>query len=105
MQHAEEAQQEAEARVNEQLSREREMQEQKRRLTDIRTSLPDTVLEALRCRAEAALMAEGVERTRLGYDMLVKLKLDELLEGDHLSDPMRDHRHAPDTVVAASGVR
>jgi hypothetical protein len=37
--------------------------------------------------------------------MLVKLKLDELLEGDYLADPMRDHRHAPDTVVAASGGR
>jgi hypothetical protein len=105
VQHTEEAQQEAEARVNEQLSREREMQERKRRLTDVRTSLPGTVLEALRCRAEEALTAEGVERTHLGYNVLVKLKLDELLEGGYLSEPMRDHRHAPDTVVAASGVR
>jgi hypothetical protein len=29
--------------------------------------------------AEEALAADGVERTNLGYDVLVKLKLDDLL--------------------------
>ena len=48
---------------------------------------------------------DGVERTRLGYDMLVKLKLDELLGQAYLSEPRRDPRPAPDTVVAASGTR
>jgi hypothetical protein len=42
----------------------------------------------LRRRAEEALAADGVPRTHLGYDLLVKLKLDELLletryEGGH----------------------
>ena len=97
-QHAEEAQQEAEARIDEQLCRERDMQDRKRRLADVRTALPDTVLETLRCRAEEALAVEGVERTRLGYDMLVKLKLDELLEGDYLLEPGREAILAPDPV-------
>jgi hypothetical protein len=88
VQHAQDAQQEAEARINAQLSREREMQDRKRRLTEVRTSLPDAVLETLRRRAEEVLTAEGVERMRLGYDMLVKLKLDELLERGYLSEPM-----------------
>ena len=35
---------------------------------------------ALRRRAEAALAADGVDRTRLGYEVLVKLKVDDLLE-------------------------
>jgi hypothetical protein len=104
-QHAEEAQQEAEARVDEQLRRERDMHDRKRRLADVRTALPDPVLEALRRRAEEALAVEGVERTRLGYDMLVKLKVDELLEREYLSEPMRDDRSAPDRGVVASGTR
>jgi hypothetical protein len=38
------------------------------------------VLETLRHRVEEALAADGVDCTRLGYDVLVKLKVDELLE-------------------------
>jgi hypothetical protein len=34
----------------------------------------------LRHRAEEALAADGVDRTRLGYEVLVKLKVDDLLE-------------------------
>ena len=34
----------------------------------------------MRRRAEAALAADGVDRARLGYEVLVKLKIDELLE-------------------------
>jgi hypothetical protein len=104
-QHAEEAQQEAEARVDEQLRREREERDRRRRIAEVRASLPDTAIETLRCRAEAALTAEGVQRTRLGYDVLVKLKMDDLLEREYLSAPMRADRRAPDTVVAASGTR
>jgi hypothetical protein len=37
--------------------------------------------------------------------MLVKLKLDERLEREYPSAPMRDDCRAPDTVVAASGTR
>jgi hypothetical protein len=104
-QHAEEAQQEAEVRVDEQLCREREERDRRRRIVEVRTSLSDTALETLRCRAEAALTAEGVQRTRLGYDVLVKLKMDDLLEREYLSAPMREDRRAPDTVVATSGTR
>jgi hypothetical protein len=105
VQHAEEAQQEAQARIHAQLSREREMQDRKRQLREIRAALPTEVLETLRRRAEAALTAEGVERTRLGYDVLVKIKMDELLERDDLSAPARDDGHAPDTIAAAAGTR
>jgi hypothetical protein len=97
-QHAEGAQQEAEARVDEQLRRERDMHDRKRRLADVRTALSDTVIEALRQRAEEALAVEGVERMRLGYDVLVKLKLDELLEREYLSEPGREDGRAPDPV-------
>jgi hypothetical protein len=34
----------------------------------------------LKHRAEEALAGDGVERTSLGYNVLVKLKLDDLLE-------------------------
>jgi hypothetical protein len=34
----------------------------------------------LRHRAEEALTADGVYRTHLGYDVLVKLTMDDLLE-------------------------
>jgi hypothetical protein len=44
---------------------------------------------ALRCRAEEALAEDGVERARLGYDVLVKLKMDELLEQKFVPMDMR----------------
>jgi hypothetical protein len=49
---------------------------------------------ALRCRAEEALAEDGVERARLGYDVLVKIKLDELLEREFMpTDVSEDGRH------------
>jgi hypothetical protein len=80
VQHAEEAQQEAEERIDEQLHREREERELRRRLADRRAALSAESLATLKCRAEEALAADGVARTRLGYDVLVKLKMDDLLE-------------------------
>jgi hypothetical protein len=85
---AEEARRKADTRVDEWFRREREERERRRRLADRRTSLSNEALATLRHRAEEALAADGVERTHLGYDVLVKLKLDELLlearhEGDH----------------------
>jgi Replication initiator protein A len=77
---AEEARREADARTDEQRRREREERERRRRLADRRTALPDEALAALRHRAEEALAADAVERTRLGYEVLVKLKMDDLLE-------------------------
>jgi hypothetical protein len=55
--------------------------------------LPDQVLEALTRRAEAALATEGVARTRLGYDMLVKLKVDDLLEQEGVPRPLAAGGH------------
>jgi hypothetical protein len=86
-QHAEEAQQEAEARVDEQLCREREDREQRQRLADRRAALSDEALATLKHRAEEALAADGVARTRLGYEVLVKLKMDELLERECIHMP------------------
>ncbi len=82
-QHAEEAQREAEARIDEQLHQEREEQERRRRLAELRASLPAETLAALQRRAEEALATAGVDRTHLGYDVLVKLKRDALLEREY----------------------
>jgi hypothetical protein len=100
-----EAMPEAETRADEQFRLEQQARDRRQRLAEMRTILPEEVRIDLTRRAEAALTAEGMERTRLGYDMLVKLKLDELLEGEYLPEPMRDPRPAPDTVIAASGTR
>jgi hypothetical protein len=83
VQHAEEAQQEAEARINDQLTREREEQERRHYVAEIRARLPEDVLTTLKRRAEEALAREGVARTRLGYEVLVKLKIDEFLEQEY----------------------
>ena len=76
----EEARREADARTDEPRRRERDERERRRRLADRRTMLSDEALAVLRQRAEEALAADGVARMRLGYEVLVKLKMDELLE-------------------------
>ena len=43
-------------------------------------TVPKETRAILKHRAEEALAANGVARTRLGYEVLVKLKMDELLE-------------------------
>ena len=58
-------------------------------------------LEDLTHRAEEALAADGVERTRLGYDVLVKLKMDDLLEQACVRMPASgDAAHPPVAVTA-----
>jgi hypothetical protein len=89
---AEETRREADARSDEQLHREREEQERRRRLADRRAVLSDEVLATLRHRAEEALVTDGVARTRLGYEVLVKLKMDELLEREYLPTAGGDDR-------------
>jgi plasmid replication initiation protein len=100
---SEETAREAEARANEQFHREQEERERRRRLAEIRATLPEDVLVALKCRAEEALATDGMERTRLGYGVLVKIKTDELLEREYLSAPRQDNRYTPDTVTAIAG--
>jgi hypothetical protein len=39
----------------------------------------------------------------LGHAMLVKLKIDDLLEQEHLSAPMREDGYAPNMMAATSG--
>jgi hypothetical protein len=98
---AEEARREAETRADEQRRRDRDKQERRRRVADRRAALSDEVLAALRRRAEEALAADGVEHTRLGYDVLVKLKMDDLLEQERVPMPMRaDGAHPPAAVMA-----
>jgi hypothetical protein len=91
---------EAESRAAEQRRREQEEQEQRQQLAEMRATLSEDVLVALKRRAAEALATDGVARTRLGYEVLVKIKMDELLERDYLSGPTRDDRHAPDTMAA-----
>jgi hypothetical protein len=101
VQHAEEAQREAEAQVNEQLRCEREQRDRRRRLAEIRAALSTDTLETLRHRAEEALAADGVARTHLGYDVLVKLKVDDLLERERVPMPTStDGAHPPAAVTA-----
>jgi hypothetical protein len=91
---AEEARREADVREAEQRRREREEQGRRRRLADTRAVLSDEALVALRRRAEEILATEGVARTRLGYEVLVKLKVDELLEQEYLpTDVHHDDGH------------
>jgi hypothetical protein len=98
-QHAAEVQQEAEARIDEQLRREREERERRRRLAEIRAALPADMLASLKRRAEAALAHDGVARMRLGYEMLVKLKMDDLLERDYLPADGSVPQGDPDTAA------
>jgi hypothetical protein len=72
----EDATREAESRTSKQRRREQEEREQRRRLADRGTTLSDEALTALKCRAEEAFVGDGVDRTRLGYEVLVKLKMD-----------------------------
>jgi hypothetical protein len=72
-------------RTDDQHRGEREEVERRRRLADMRASLSDEGLAMLGHRAEEALAADGVARTCLGYEVLVKLKVDELLEREDLS--------------------
>jgi hypothetical protein len=85
---AEQAKQEADVRVDMQYRHEREEQERRQSVAEIRARLPEDVLATLRYRAREALATEGVSRTHLGYEVLVKLKTDELLEQEYLTTDM-----------------
>ena len=90
----EETRRKEDARVVEQLRHEREERERRQRLADRRAALSDEGLATLRHRAEEALAIEGVERVRLGYEVLVKLKLDDLLERDDRRMAVEDGRES-----------
>jgi hypothetical protein len=75
----EEARREADARTDEQRRCECE-ERARRRLADRHAGLSDDALATLRRRPEEALAADEVARTRLRYEVLVKLTVDELLE-------------------------
>jgi hypothetical protein len=91
----EQAKREADVRVDTQRRRECEEQERRQHVAEIRAMLPEDVLTTLRHRAEEALATEGVARTRLGYEVLVKLKVDEFLEREYLpTDVSRGGGHA-----------
>jgi hypothetical protein len=97
---AEEAKREAEARIDEQLRREGEERDRRQRLIKLRAALPADTLESLRRRAEEALATDGTDSTRLGYDVLVKIKLDELLEREFMPmDVSKDGGHAEITAT------
>jgi hypothetical protein len=92
---AEDAKGQVDRRADEQLRHDHDERE-RRRLVDRRATLSDDRLVALRRCAEAALVADGVERTHVGYDVLVKLKVDELLEReDDGCSASPDAGHAP----------
>jgi hypothetical protein len=49
-------------------------------LNEFRAALPEGMLIAVRRHAEEALVTDGVACMRLGYEVLVELKMDEFLE-------------------------
>jgi hypothetical protein len=55
-----------------------------------RAARPDDTLATLGHRADEALATDGVARTRLGYEVLVKLKRDELREREDLPTDVRE---------------
>jgi hypothetical protein len=67
--------------------------------TSRRAALSDEALAALKRRAEEALAADGVARTRLGYDVLVKLKMDELLLEERGMGSHSGRDAAPDAIT------
>jgi hypothetical protein len=91
----EEAKREAEARVDGQLRREQAERDRRRRLVELRAALPADTLEALRRRAEEVIANDGTDGTHLGYDVLVKMKMDELIEREVVpTDTSDDGGHA-----------
>jgi hypothetical protein len=56
-------------------------------------------LATLRHRAEETLAVDGVQRTRLGSEVLVKLKLDELLLEDRDMGGHAGRDAAPDAIT------
>jgi Replication initiator protein A len=97
-----EARREEDARVAEQLRRDREEQERRQRLADMRASLSDEALATFQRRAEEALAKDGVDRTHLGYEVLVKLKMDDLLEQEDLLADVRASHGTPGTTAVES---
>jgi hypothetical protein len=85
---------EADARTDEQHRRERAERERRRRLGELRAALSDEALATRGRRAEGALAADGVPRMRFGYEVLVKLKVDELLEREDLPADARVSRRS-----------
>ena len=61
------------------------------------------MLETLRRRAEEALAADGVARTRLGYEVLVKLKVEEFLERECVPTDTGDGDDSPSAPAAHRG--
>jgi hypothetical protein len=67
-----------------------------------RVVLLEDTLTILRHRAEEALAKGRVGRVHLGYEVLLKLKLDELLEREYLPANVSASEGNPDTTVAGS---
>jgi Replication initiator protein A len=90
-----ETKQEAAARIDEQFRRGQAERERRRRLAELRTALPEDTHASLKHRAGEALANDGVARTGFGYDVLAKIKLDELIEQEFLPRDRSDEgRHA-----------
>jgi hypothetical protein len=61
----------------------------------MRAPLPADTLATLRRRAEEALANDGTDSMRLGYDVLVKMKMDKLLEREFVpTDVSEDEKQA-----------
>jgi hypothetical protein len=99
----EEARREADARTDAQRRREGDERERRRRPADRRAARSDEALAVLRQRAEEALAAGGVARTRLGYEVLVTLKVGECLERESVPTDTGDGDESPRWAAGHAG--
>ncbi len=65
----------------------------------MRASLPEDTLETLRRRPEAALTTDRTARTRVGYDVQVRIMMDELIAQEFMPMDGRDNREPLTTAV------
>ena len=79
-QKAEEARHEAEAQLQAHLHQQQEEQARAQRLEAFRAALAEDAIETFRCQAVEALAHEGYHERALGYSMLLKIRLEDLIE-------------------------
>jgi hypothetical protein len=79
-QKAEEARREAEAQLQAHLCQQQEEEARAQRLEAFRAALAEDAIETFRCQAVEALAHEGYHERALGYSMLLKIRLEDLIE-------------------------
>ena len=79
-QHTEDAKRAAEAQLQTHLRQQQEEQARAQRLEAVRAALAEEAIETFRCQAVEALAHEGYHERMVGYSMLLKIRLEDLIE-------------------------